>query len=426
LKVTKYLERPARWLCHPLMKRIGLAALINASIGLTFTWFSYEQSDFVGLLKALVSVVAAEFMLCSSDTRKARWEQAKSLARENRGSAVCIGALLALMGLAYSNLQTPEEPFVLQVRTMVEVFGLLPVIMVPAFRDVLFTVSTGAFHTISSVVNRLVWGMTAYTLALWLIGAAGDEVYRWATTNPNETMVMATSFVICWGILFVGSGHAATPPIARGGMSAAGVPMVLRKPTARDNLYTAAHEAGHALVYAALGGLPRDLKLVVNERADEEGTLGFVTGISSAHHLEEKTFAEWYMLVFLAGKFGEAAMHGESTLGSSSDHLRWIRAARNYLSNHYRGMFYTEPQNKLEQEQNDVKLEALQIEQLEALRKFFDLNIEVFKSLTDTLLEKRSMDRDDLIPFLSRVNLPDGFPLPFGPFKQFGENSPSL
>lgn len=173
------------------------------------------------------------------------------------------------------------------------------------------------------------------------------------------------------------------------------------------------------MVYAALGGLPADVKLAVNDHSDERGVLGFVTGISSKHHLDEKSFAEWYMLVFLAGKLGESVMHGESTLGSSNDHLRWLGVARSYLANHYRGMYYADPQNKFEQEQNEAKLEALQAEQLATLRTLFDVNADVFKQLANTLLEKRTMGRDDLIPFLSRVKLPDGFPLPFGPFETF-------
>ena len=58
------------------------------------------------------------------------------------------------------------------------------------------------------------------------------------------------------------------------------------------------------------------------------------------------------------------------------------------------------------------------------LRTLFDANAEVFKQLADTLLETRTMGRDDLIPFLSRVKLPDSFPLPFGPFAQFSAQWP--
>ncbi|WP_323004802.1 hypothetical protein [Denitromonas sp.] len=423
--MKKYLERLRQIVRHPLTKRIGLAVPINACMGLARSWLGYEQSAFIGLLTGVASVALADLILSDSNTRKARWEQTLNLVRENWGSAARMGALLAVMGLTYSNRQSPAEPLVQQVLAMVEILGLVAVMVVPPLRDVLMTASSGGWNTVSSMVSRFVWGLTAYTVALWMIGAAGDDAYRWVAANPNEATVMAASLAICWAILRVGSGPAATPAIARSGMAAAaGVAVFPRRPTPRDNRYTAAHEAGHALVYAALGSLPADVKLAVNEQPDENGTLGFVTGISSKHHLDEKSFAEWYMLVFLAGKLGEAVMHGESTLGSSNDHLRWLSVARSYLANHYRGMYYAEPQNKFEQEQNEAKLEALQAEQLAMLRTLFDANADVFKQLADTLLETRTMGRDDLIPFLSRVKLPDSFPLPFGPFAQFSAQWP--
>jgi len=186
------------------------------------------------------------------------------------------------------------------------------------------------------------------------------------------------------------------------------------KPTARDNRYAAAHEAGHALLYAALGDrLPTDVKLVINNHSDGRCAVGFITDVPSQHQLAEKSFVEWYMLVFLAGKLGEEFIHGGSTLGSRSDYLRWLGLARSYLANHYRGIYYVEPQNMLEQKQNEDKLEALRTEQLAMLGSFFNSNADVFKELVGTLLEKREMGRDDLIPFLGRVKLPLNFPLPF-------------
>lgn len=410
-----------RGVCHPLTKRIGLAVAINACMGLTRSWLGYEQSAFIGLLAGIIAFALADLILSDSDTRKARWEQARSLARLHGGGAAQIAALLAVIGLAYSNRQSPTEPFVQQVSERVEIFGLAIIAVAPAIRTVLLAVSHGLWQTLGGLLRQFAWGATAYALTLWLIGVAGDDAYRWTVANQSKAAMMAASLAICWTIMRVGSGSAATPAIARGSMAtAAGMAIISRKPTARDNRYTAAHEAGHALVYAALGGLPADVRLTVNEYPDENGTLGFITGISSAHRLDERSFAEWYMLVFLAGKLGEEMMHGESTLGSVNDHLRWLGIARSYLSNHYRGMYYAEPQNKFEQEQNEAKLEALQAEQLVTLRSLFDLNIEVFQQLATTLLEKRAMGHSDLIPFLSRVKLPEGFPLPFGPFAQFG------
>lgn len=342
----------------------------------------------------------------------------QNLVLKTVGITAYMGALLAVMCLAYNYRQLPAEPLVQQVLAIVEVLGLVAVIMLPTSRHIYMLMTTGRWNA-GSLVSRLVLGLIAYAVALWMIGVAGDGAYAWITTNPNGATVISASLAICWVILRISGGLAAPLIIARGGMIApARGTTSPRRPTARDNRYTAAHEAGHALVYTALGGLPPNVKLAINDQS-ENGTLGFITGICSKHQLDEKPFAEWYMLVFLAGKLGESVMYGESTLGSSNDHIQWLGVARSYLANHVRGIYYAVPQNKIEQEQNEAKLEALQSEQLTMLRKLFDTNVEVFKQLAKTLQEKRTMGSNDLAPFLIRVKLPDNFPLPFGPFAEF-------
>ena len=334
------------------------------------------------------------------------------------GTATKWGMYILMCAYFFVSRSEPAELAVKQILSLVQTFGLFAVFIVPAITS---TISTAG--AVRGLASRFLSGLAFYSMALWLIGHSGDALYGWVFEHPNDAAIGAAALVIVWMIVrFSGGSSFGSESIARSSGAAARAVGAIAKPTARDNRYTAAHEAGHALAYAALGGLPADVKLAVNDHSDERGVLGFVTGISSKHHLDEKSFAEWYMLVFLAGKLGESVMYGESTLGSSNDHLRWLGVARSYLANHYRGMYYAEPQNKFEQEQNEAKLEALQAEQLAMLRTLFDANAEVFKQLADTLLETRTMCRDDLIPFLSRVKLPDGFPLPFGPFETGGCN----
>jgi hypothetical protein len=75
-------------------------------------------------------------------------------------------------------------------------------------------------------------------------------------------------------------------------------------------------------------------------------------------------------------------------------------------------MFYLKPQNGWEQKQNEAKLEALQADQVAMLSRLFKLNADVLKQLANSLLEKWTINRDELIPFLSRVQFPEGFPRP--------------
>ncbi|CRN66098.1 hypothetical protein PAERUG_P40_Scotland_4_VIM_2_09_12_04076 [Pseudomonas aeruginosa] len=159
--------------------------------------------------------------------------------------------------------------------------------------------------------------------------------------------------------------------------------------------------------------------MVMNDGTDPRGVLGFVTGVDEGNRLSSQVFVEWLMLVFLAGKMGEMIGIGQATLGAGSDHCKWQSAARQYLSNHYEGIYYIEPQNKFEQVLNDEKLQELERLQLVRLQQLFDLNREVFRDLAEAFLAKRVLERSEMIPFLARVTLPEGFPRPFGDFSVF-------
>lgn len=327
---------------------------------------------------------------------------------------------LAICGYFVSSRSEPAEPAVKQMLVLVQIFGLFALSIAP--------VIWGTVPSAAGLVSRFLKGLAIYTMALWLLGRSGDDFYTWALANPNDAAVGIVSFAIVWIIIrFSVWPSDGLESIARSSGAVAGssgavagaVAGISRMPTVRDNQYTAAHEAGHALVYAALGRLPPNLKLAINDRPDHRGALGFVTGIRSQHQLDQQTFAEWYMLVFLAGKMGESELLGESTLGSCNDHARWLNVARQYLANHCKGMFYAEPQNEFEQQRNEAKLEALQAEQMALLSRLFDMNADILKALAAFLLEKRSLTRNELIPFLSQVQLPPEFPMPFGPFDEF-------
>lgn len=78
-----------------------------------------------------------------------------------------------------------------------------------------------------------------------------------------------------------------------------------------------------------------------------------------------------------------------------------------------KGVFYAEPANTHEQASNDRQLEAPHAEQLAMIGALFDRNAQVHQDLYRALLEKRLLGRDQLRPFLDRVRLPEGFPIPF-------------
>lgn len=402
--------------------RLCLAAPIALLVGAIRLYLDQEQSSLIGFITGLVAFAIADFILCGRTTRKARLKTAKNFAIDNLPTALITSLMLVITIAAYSNRHVPEVAIAQQVQSMVDILGLLTVFLIPMFHIVSFT-PTAALSA-ASMVKQLIWGVTAYSCALWVIGAVGDDVYHWSLANPTETVALAISLMICWAILNFSLRPSNVPTYNHGYISAKGVLLRSREATTRDKQYIAAHEAGHALVYAALGGLPSYVKVSINDQPDDQGVLGSVTGISNAHLLEEKSFAEWRMLVCLAGKLGETVIHGESTLGSRNDHQMWVSIARVYLANHYQGMFYDDPQNKFEHEQNEHQLEKLQEEQVSVLRKFFNCNSVVFKELVSALLENRSMAREDLYLFLNRVTLPGDIPRPFGHFAHFSKEWP--
>ncbi|WP_169577705.1 hypothetical protein [Sinimarinibacterium sp. CAU 1509] len=359
-----------------------------------------------------------EWMLAPASARLARRQYLKALLRHHWMTAASWGIYLSMAALYFAFRMEPSEVPVKKVLALVQVLGSFVLLLVPVAVYMLSSVPLDAGPGIAGLAFRCLKLFGFYSLALWLIGYIGDELYTWVLSHPVDAAVIAVSLAIVWMIAhFSGAFPTSAESSARiSGFVTAGP---VETPTERDIQYAAAHEAGHALVYAALGRLPSDVMVVLHARSDAGGVLGCVSAIRDTHQLTEKAFAEWYMLVFLAGQLGESVLRGESTLGGSSDHQRWLEVARIYLSNHYRGVYYVAPQSMFEQAQNDAKLESLKVEQVAALRKFFDLNYEVFKQLADRLLEARLMGREQLIPFLRRVQLPPGFPLPLGPFKTF-------
>lgn len=410
--MTDRLYKLKKVLTHPEVKKIAVAAAISVGVGLLRAWIG-DHSAPIRLFVGVVSYIFADWLFSTKAKRHAQIQHITAFFRDYWTIVAKWGIYVLMCAYFWAFRSQPSEPVVRQVLSLVQVFGFVAVFAVPTITSTISTAMYGSWTSIAGLSSRFLKGLVFYSMALWLVGYVGDDLYKWVVAHPNDAAIGTVALAIVWMIVHFSGGSTFASQVAVRSSGAAMAAGVIAKPTARDNRYTAAHEAGHALVYAALGTLPEDVKLAVNDHSDESGVLGFVTGITSKHHLDEKSFAEWYMLVFLAGKLGESFMYGESTLGSSNDHQRWLGVARSYLANHYRGMYYLDPQNKFEQEQNEAKLEALQAEQLAVLRTLFDMNTKVFTQLANTLLEMRTMGRNDLVHFLSDVNLPDGFPIPF-------------
>ncbi|OOF43949.1 hypothetical protein BKK51_10440 [Rodentibacter trehalosifermentans] len=199
--------------------------------------------------------------------------------------------------------------------------------------------------------------------------------------------------------------------------------VIRRKMTPQDIQYVGAHEAGHLLVYAALGQLPSSMKVKVKEHTDNTTSLGYVSAFTSKRVTQSRLFIEWQMLASLAGREGESILLQDNSLGSIYDNHEWFELARLYLKNHFKGIFYIEPLSEFEFNANEAKLNALKEKQTQLLQEFFSLNLSVYKQLTSMLIEKKILYGHEIIPFFQQADItfPQGFPFPFGRFEKFSD-----
>lgn len=409
-------------LLRPLMDRSFIIRFISAiptaiAISIIIKMiFGIKIQPPMGVLVGLMSYNLADWFISKGEARKAALERGKKI----WGNIAEVAILFIMGSLSYDYAGTPTNPFVQQLYSSINSFGLLSAMFVAFFIPIVNSrISPQSEYSdlswvFASSIKRAIRALAAYYSALFVVGKFGDSIYLAVQSDPSFFVIAAITAYACYAIFKLGGYQSGSVQE----YSAVGVAQQAKPFSAEDRRYTAAHEAGHALVYAALGRLPPDAKIVINDHPNSDSR-GYVRATVLDGRPLDRVMIEWNMLVLLAGKIGEIAIHGLSTLGSERDHQQWLWYARTYLCNHYQGVFFNEPKDSLEQASNVAKLDALQAKQTALLNTFFEMNAEVHQQLTDELLKVLTMDREAMIPFLSRVKLPDEFPRPFGLFEKF-------
>lgn len=406
-----------RLIRHPVLVRMGIATPAGVFVLLVCARLGMEINIVFSAFVTMPMYLVVDFLLSDAAARKDRVHQVQRYLSDNMTKVAQYALLLGLTAWACMNREVPGAPFPRYVQVLVEIFGLPMVLVMPVLRSIFKGERRDA--TFGAMMGQFVLGMAALSVTVFFIGVAGDTLYLSVVQHPDEASVAAVAILICLAIVKV-SAPAVVVGIRHNGLVVdARHAVALGMPTERDGRYIAAHEAGHALVYAALGALPAGINLVLNDKADATGALGFISNVNPPHHLPESRFVEWYLHMLLAGKAGEEALYSTATLGSSQDQQRWLNEARAFLASQEKGTFYVSPQSKLELEWNEAKLETLKAQQQETLRNFFVENADLHKALALDLQAKRNMDREALIPYLARVRLVAGMPLPYGEFDHF-------
>lgn len=256
-----------------------------------------------------------------------------------------------------------------------------------------------------------VFGFMWLILVEFILIEAGDDIIAFVEANPMHGIAEAVSFFLVWSII-----RMATPNRHGNAYMASGqirFASFRPKPTMRDDQATARHEAGHALLHAALPNLPSHFEVVMKHN-EKTGSLGFVTAAWEVNMLTTRIFSEWKMLMLRGGMAAEQSLEGGVTLGGSSDYQKWISEAHDYLSNGFRGPYYADPLTPEHTRLNHQTLDNFQRYQDAILAEFFLLNEAVLTDLSQCLIDRRRLDADSLKPFIDRVSFPVDFPRPFG------------
>lgn len=180
--------------------------------------------------------------------------------------------------------------------------------------------------------------------------------------------------------------------------------------TSKDISITCLHEAGHALVYAALPNIPEQFRMKALPQTDGRGRLGSITSVEWNGILRPKDFLLIQLLMLLAGQQAEKCIFNEIFDGAHSDLRHWQQEAENYLMLGFGGFYFSPIEDDYEAEQNRLTLEKLRDEQSDLLLKFFKLNQQVLEDLAKELQAKGRLLKDDIEPFLAKVQFVDGFP----------------
>jgi len=413
------------------------ASVVLLALGITITLSllrelaGIETSIVAGLMAGLFGYYAAETMLQPKKERKDRLVKLGLFLFNNWATAGW--ALLVYLFYSAGTIgETPiaTDPLVKNIYFAVRHYGLifipLYIMTIAVFRLSIYGPGYslfGEFDLVAKYIRSMLAGLAYYSIALWAIAVHGDSIKSYIDMHPTESLAVAIASFIIFIIIKLSpslnsSGSYSSGSYSSGSYSSGSYPAATAAfreyhgTTDRDKKYIAAYIVSQVIVHKALGPLPSDFSCCINDKPGLDGNLGRVSLARKTHRLTEKTYAEWTMLLDLAGKWGEEYICHESTSCNGEDYQRWMSTAQKYLANHHKGIFYVPPVSELEQSQNVEKLEALKISHKNILTELYAKNEEVMTELLQTLLAKKEMNAAELTPYLSKVCLPKDFPLP--------------
>lgn len=324
--------------------------------------------------------------------------------------------LFVLMSILLFNLEPPSDSAALKIFNMVAVFMPVGFVVVATF-----TLLQGFSGYLIKAIKMGFY----YAIILTIFGGeSGDEMVNFARQSPEDAITIAIAVLLsALGIIASTGGVSTLADTSHigGAMS----PLSMSAPpmfSERVRKYSAAHEAAHALCFAALGKLPPGMEVCVPKQHKRNG--GHVTALIAEDGLLKPVFIQWNMLMILAGAQGERLLYGDTSMGAQSDNEHWLHYAKIHLQNFSEGIYYPEPSSDMEFHRNEEKLAELMRSQIGQVAGFLSMNIDVIKELASELLEREVMNKNDLLPYMAKVVIPGDFPKPLGEFDEFSDEWP--
>lgn len=235
----------------------------------------------------------------------------------------------------------------------------------------------GAWHASPKAVVLLALSVTAVSWVMTRALATADWALWRGSTNPHADLpvgvAMRTNF----------------------------------KLSVRDRQVMAAHEAGHALMWATRPEREAP-SITMSSEGTTRGAYAYVSHERSNHLM---SFAETHfeMLVLVAGSVAEEVLLGESFCGSSGDMRDYIKLAQQSAGNwDVDKRLIIGPSSVSAEQHNQHVIREMMDEHRAAAREFLEANRTVLAELAAELQGRARMDADDLIPYLRRAKLTGG------------------
>lgn len=271
-------------------------------------------------------------------------------------------------------------------------------------------VARNLFAVAISFVERFIM-LSLALVAVRGFGVELAEVVASVKANPDGALALVAAIIVV-RVAFAfapARGVAATRGVEAPGYAV--VPAPRRERSAQDIHRTAVHEAGHLLLFGGRAELPADLAVkVLPQIGYMDLYRGQVTHAGNTPAERTEGYLHWHMLLHLAGSEAEYIALDERADGSCGDNSNWLNAATAYLSSGFGEVFYADPAGDAQLAHNRAVLNDLKARCVREVREFLAANRALLDELAAAIADHKTMNRDQLATYLSRVTAADTLP----------------